>query len=185
VLPLGLRRPPGGPGLSREEGEGTAEFLLAQPVSRLSVALQKLGAAFILILSFVAVFMAVSAAYLSILGGGTVSAAHILIIGSGYALSFLVFVALGFLASVFVTRPRSVLPLAMALSFGTYLLGAASRIVPSWEWLEALSPMDWFSTNRSLAEGGLRGGYLAAAIGIIVALPAAAVGLYARKDIKA
>ncbi len=171
--------------LSKEEGEGTADFLLAKPVTRTSIALSKLCAAMSLAIGFVVAFSLVSAAFLVAQGPASFTAGDLAIIGAGYALSFLVFVAIGFLASVFVVKAKSIMPLSMGIVLGSFMLGVASRIAGGMEWLEWLSPMDWFNTNRALAEGGLRGDYLVTALCLIVALPAFAIFLYNRKDIKA
>jgi ABC-2 type transport system permease protein len=171
--------------LSKEEGEGTVEFLLAKPVTRTDVALSKLGAAASLVAGFVAVFVGLSAALLAAYAPGSFAAKDMAMIGAGYALSFLVFMALGFLASIYVVRAKSALPLSMGIALGSFMLGVASRIAGGMEWLEWASPMDWFNANRALAAGGLRGDYSLAALCLIAALPALAVFLYNKKDIKA
>ena len=166
--------------LSREEGEHTAEFLLTHPVSRSSVAAQKLLAVFVQILILNAAAAAVTA--LTVLAIGEKPDGKLL------GLMFLAFflmqaetAAVCFGISAFMRGGGPGLGLGLAAVF--YFLNLVANLTEKAGFLKYFTPFGYTESADIITNGQLEPGYLA------VGLAAAALGIaagfwkYGRKDI--
>lgn len=166
--------------LSREEGEHTAEFLLTHPVSRSSVAAQKLLAVFVQILILNAAAAAVTA--LTVLAIGEKPDGKLL------GLMFLAFflmqaetAAVCFGISAFIRGGGPGLGLGLAAVF--YFLNLVANLTEKAGFLKYFTPFGYTESADIITNGQLEPGYLA------VGLAAAALGIaagfwkYGRKDI--
>lgn len=166
--------------LSREEGEHTAEFLLTHPVSRSSVAAQKLLAVLVQILILNAAVAAVTA--LTVLAIGEKPDGKLL------GLMFLAFflmqaetAAVCFGISAFMRGGGPGLGLGLAAVF--YFLNLVANLTEKAGFLKCFTPFGYTDSADIITSGRLEPGYLA------VGLAAAALGItagfwkYGRKDI--
>lgn len=133
--------------LSREENEGTIEFLNSQAVSRSAIVTAKLLAAL--------TSLGVVGAGLTLVSylGGTMFGTETLDMPAVFAvikMSFvpvLVYLALGFVLSTLVPRSTKGTSIALALFFGTYVAGVIASIV------EDLAPLKWISPMQYVLPG--------------------------------
>ncbi len=143
--------------LSREEGEGTIEFLYAKPVRRTQIVSAKLAAACVDYLIFFGVLglaiilscIAVKPQDLSL--NDLVSPMKLVILGG--LLTGFTYLFLGFMISVFLHRSRHAASLAVALFFGTYILGNIPSMMGVLDFLKWVSPMNYFIPRDVVMHG--------------------------------
>ena len=171
--------------LSREQSEGTIEFLYSKPVRRGGIAGAKLLSALLSYLIYFAVFSAASV--LSSLTvkpddvdmTALVSTEKSMLIGcmiAGFTYLFL-----GFAISVFLKKARHATSLAVAVFFAMYILGAIPKMTGTVEFLKWVSPMEYFVMTDIITNGinWLNAAICAGIMGVCAAL---AFTVYNRKD---
>lgn len=115
--------------VSIEEQELTADFLLSKPVSRTQVMTSKLAAALTsLILTNLAVWVSTFAAIAFFRGERAYEPRTLLLLLFGLFIFQLFFLSVGLVISLLVKRVRSVVPYALGLGFGAYVLSAFSGV---------------------------------------------------------
>lgn len=170
--------------LAKEEGEKTAEFLLSKPVSRVSVAGQKLGAIFLNLLLFNAVLAAASAAGFRIAGDASAAGSSIFVL---YVLAafllHLTFAAIAFLLSSLLRKQRSIVSFALGIVFLSYALHIAAGVSESVSALGELSFFRYVDAALIMEEESIRGTYIAVMLIVSAACLTAATLYYKKKDI--
>jgi ABC-2 type transport system permease protein len=168
--------------LAKEEGEGTAEFLLTKPVSRAWVVGQKQLAVWLgVTLHFALVALA---SWVSLLGfAGEMPGEIWLLLLAAYVVA-LCFGGLGVLMSSVSRKARGALPIALGAVLGSYFLGTLSGISPDTRWLRWLSPFQYVDAV-SLVKDGLSLGKVAVLLGVALLAAGLAFPLYQRKDVAA
>jgi|GEM_PF-5767565 len=127
--------------LSRNIGDGTIEFLAAQPVSRLGIMLTKLFSRIAVLFAFDFVLYLLSLLLSSFSAPkGEAYAGGIFSIFVTAFLSQLIFLMIGFCVSAFWSNAASSSSFCMALVFFSVLLGTAAPIIDQTLWLRGLSP---------------------------------------------
>jgi len=140
--------------LSRNIGDGTIEFLGAQPVSRLGIMLTKLLSriatlfAFNFVLYLLSLLLSSSAA-----PEGEPYAGGILSIFVAAFLSQLIFFMIGFCVSAFWSNAAPSASFCMALVFFTVLLGAVAPVIDETLWLRGLSPYHYSLPSEVIKPG--------------------------------
>lgn len=156
--------------LAKEEKEGTAEFLLTHPVSRVKVITQKLAAVLIQVLLFNAVCFAVSV--------GSAFAVGVEIpwsdLGKLHLAYFLLQIELaGICFGLSALLRRGSLGVGLGIAAGAYFLDLIANITEKAEWLHYVTPFGYASGADILAEGLnwplIALGMLWAALGIALA----------------
>ncbi len=167
--------------IAGEEARGTLDLLLAHPIARWQVVLQKFGAMALATLALGGIFWLALAA-VSVAVGMEVSPWRL-----AQATFSVVLLALAFgniaLALGCATGNRSLsLGLTAALSLGAYLLNALAPVVEALQPYHKLSPFYWYIGSDPLVEG-FNLLHMAALLGL--ALGALALGLLAfeRRDV--
>jgi ABC-2 type transport system permease protein len=153
-----------------DEAAGTFELLVANPVSRVRVALARMGA----LLALLAVLVAVGAATLVVLAPATglaagLTAGRIIAASAAAALLALAFAAVAFAVGAATGSRPVALATAASLAVAGYLVEGLShqvatlrvaRFVNPWHWLLAADPLrhglTWQSWVLPLAAAGLR-----------------------------
>jgi ABC-2 type transport system permease protein len=143
--------------LSKEESEGTIEFLYAKPVSRTQIVSGKLSAAAVSYLCYFAVIsivgiiagmivrpegldlMDMTASFKSILLGGMIA-------GFTYLL-------LGFAVSVLLRKAKHAASMAVMLFFLTYIVGSIPTITGVLDFLKWVSPLNYFTPGEVVVNG--------------------------------
>lgn len=178
--------------LSREESEGTIEFLNAQPIKRSAIVLAKFAAS---ITNLVIVGLAMFATTVAVIAanGSAMGEADVAVVGIAFGLSYLpifAYFGLGFVLSTFLSRTARATSLALALFFGTYMLGVMSTLYEEVEWLRWTAPLQWVVPadilKSTLGTGTESYDFLGAyvAVGVLVVAVIATLALYHRKDLQ-
>jgi ABC-2 type transport system permease protein len=143
--------------LSKEESEGTIEFLYAKPVSRTQIVSGKLSAAAVSYLCYFAVIsivgviagmivrpedlelMDMAVSFKSVLLGGMIA-------GFTYLL-------LGFAVSVLLRKAKHAASMAVMLFFLTYIVGSIPTITGVLDFLKWVSPLNYFTPGEVVVNG--------------------------------
>ncbi len=169
--------------VSNEENDGTIEFLLSKPISRMNIALSKLSAAFTYLILFVVfVFLTAYICLKSI--NVNFSVGKLFEFALGVFLALLVFAFICFLISMFVYRSRTIIPIAVVIVSGTFILKAISEINEKSGFIKYLSPFHYFDASAILKQG-LSPVSISISIIVIVGCFIAGLLVYENKDFKA
>jgi ABC-2 type transport system permease protein len=138
--------------IAGNEEAGHLELLIAQPVTRSRVVLQRAGALVIAtLLGGLAVFLAI----LTIRGPVDLELpiGHIAVTSLNLALLGAVFGTLALLVGGFVGRRGLVVGASAVVAVATYLANGLAPQVEGLAWLQNLSPFYWFSSTATLRDG--------------------------------
>lgn len=169
--------------VSKEENDGTIEFLLSKPVTRVKILFSKLFAAifyvvFFVVITFLATFISLKAINVSFDGK------KLLLLASATFLAMLTFAMLCFLVSMFVFKTRILIPISVGIIFATYLLKALSELSDKGQFIKYLSPFEYFDA-ATILKNGLRPLYLSISIIFIIICFVSSVIQYDKKDFRA
>ncbi len=169
--------------LLKEERDRTAEFLLAQPLSRLQVWAAKTAAAYVYVIAFNAVTFAVSAASITGFSPDPVDLRALFIYDVYVLLLTGLLAALGLLLSAAVRRGRSMTGVAVAIALGGFFVDAISKTTEQARPIGYVSPYRFLDVSVLDPDYGITLGRLAYfLLGTAVLLTASAIR-YRRKDI--
>jgi len=171
--------------VAREETLHTAELLYAQPVSRAQVLAGKAAAVALYALAFPLAMGAVAVPILAAVAARPVEPGLMIALFAGAAAVNLAFAGAGMLAAALVREPRSAAGVALALALGTYFVGVISAIAATAAPLRWLSPYKLVEPAAVVARGGLDPVAGIALVGLGLALVAAAIAGYRRRDLHA
>ncbi len=170
--------------LSREEDYKTIEFLLATPLSRTSITTSKIAVVMLYTFAFNLALLLTSWVMCVAFQQNGYDAKALALMSLGSFLIHLMFAAVGFLLSVFVTPARVIYPVAIGIVLGAYVIQMIANSN------EQVKPLTWLSffTYPNVGEvsaGGhlIDAAHLTAALLLIVAGFGLAVFRYQRKDI--
>ncbi|MGI6576527.1 MAG: ABC transporter permease subunit [Eubacteriales bacterium] len=170
--------------LSKEEAEGTIEYLSSKPVSRWEIFYQKALAHVAYLLFMMVAFTIVTVAaylYVSDYTFGEALKETVIFFGSILFVSF-IFSAVGILISALLKGGKGMGGFSTGIVFGTYIIGICSAIIDSLDFCIWLSPMDWIKPQKLISEDILVGEWVVGSI-VIVICTAAAWLSYRRKDL--
>lgn len=168
--------------LAKEEGDGTADFLLSKPISRASVVGQKLGAVVLGVLAHYTVLGLVSVGCFAVFTKAMPFQLIPLLLGATAAA--LAFAMVGLLASAAARRARGALPLVLAGVLGAYFLGTLSGASAEFRWLRWISFFQYVDAIEIVKQGLnlWKFSFLLVVAGLAGAL---AFPVYTRKDVAA
>ncbi len=170
--------------LSKEEADGTIEYLCSRPISRWEIFVQKILAHLVSLIIMTTSFATVTVTgYLLVTEytfGEAVREAFIFF-GSIFFVG-LVFSAVGILISALLRGGKGMSGITIGIVFGTFIAGIASITVKKLEFLIWFSPMDWIKTNKLMTEGILPEEWIIGTI-VIIACTVTAWLRYRRKDL--
>ncbi len=171
--------------LSREESEGTIEFLYAKPVSRVQIVSAKLANAAV---SYLCFFLAVGVAGVlaglcvrpSDLGLTEMASSFKTILLGGMIAGF-TYLMLGFAVSVLLKKAKHAASMAVMLFFLTYIVGSIPSVTGVLDFLKWVSPINYFQPSEVVTAGIDGAGVLvsAAIMGVSAALT---YTLYSRRS---
>lgn len=166
--------------LSKEEGERTAEFLLAHPVRRISVALQKLAAVLVFVLALNLVVLAAGAGSIALIGE-EVPWHDLLLLHGGYVLMQVEVAIACFGVSAFLRRGSVGLGLGLVLML--YFANIMNNIGDGDSGLAYITPFAYAEPSTVLDAGSIDP--VLAGVGYAAALVIATAGTayYLRKDV--
>jgi ABC-2 type transport system permease protein len=171
--------------VSIEENELTADFLLSKPVSRTQVMTSKLLAALTsLAMTHLVVWASTFAALALFRGEREYEPRTLLLLLLSLAVFQLFFLSVGLVISLLVKRVRSVVPYALGLGFGAYVLSAFSGVLGDVA-LELITPFKHLDPAFIVQNGAYDMPLVLLNVGVTVASVAASYWLYRRRDIPA
>lgn len=171
--------------LSREQSEGTIEFLYSKPVRRSDIVGAKLSSALVSYLVYMAVF-SVSAILFSLMVKPADVTMMDLVASEkmqllGCFIAGFTYLFLGFAVSVFLKKARHATSLAVALFFLIYILGAIPKMTGSADFLKWVSPMEYF-VMTDIITNGINLVNTVVSVGIMAVCTGVAYIVYNRKD---
>ena len=138
--------------IAGEEEAGTLELLLAHPLRRRRVLLEKLGAAVVLLAGLGAiVFLVVTGS--SAVFGLDVGTADVAAATLGAVLLAAAFAALALLVGAATGSRALAIGVAASLVIASYLLYGLGNLVDALEPVQALAPWDWYAGGDQLRNG--------------------------------
>ncbi|MEE0776735.1 MAG: ABC transporter permease subunit [Bacillota bacterium] len=139
--------------LASEEGSGAIEFLFAQPITRKSIARQKLIAAIFHYLIYCVIVSAISMAMLIILDDeeGLKNLIFAMVpMSGGLFFSGLIYLCIGFFFSSFLRSNGEAIPIVLALTVISIIIGFMGKIVTKFAFLEYISPIFYAAPNNMM-----------------------------------
>lgn len=128
--------------VSKEEKEGTSEFLLTRPVSRKEVFFTKMMSLFTLLLIIFFIQTIAAVILFNVFGEDVDWRALTIMHVHGFVI-ILFFTCLGVLLSMFFRPKRNFMGMVVGLIFGSYFLSALSKAADSISWLGYISPFHY------------------------------------------
>lgn len=171
--------------LSKEEGEGTIEFLYAKPVGREQIVSGKLAAAAV---SYLCYFAVISIA--GVVAGMLVRPQDLDLIDMvtsfksillGGMIAGFTYLLLGFAVSVLLRKAKHAASMAVMLFFLTYIVGSIPTITGVLEFLTWVSPMNYF-TPGDVVINGIDGIHVLISVLIMAASAALTYVLYRKRN---
>ena len=169
--------------LRGEEDRGSLDVLLSAPRTRLAVAVQKLAAMWVALLAIGLISGVI--AYLGGLGfKGEFSLVDGLLWGLNLALICMVFGGIAILISQF-TQERGPAAGATGALLGVFIvMDMFHRVFPNTDWISRLSPIYYYNLSKPLIPSyGTSAGGMLVMLAVAIVLSAAAVWLFARRDV--
>ena len=169
--------------LSIEERELTADFLMSKPVSRPSIFISKLFAAFTaLTITTILIAITTFASIEIFKGDESYNVNNMIILLSTIVLFQLFFLSIGMIISVLVKKIRSVLAFSIGLSFFLYILNALKNIIGG-DILGLITPFYHFEPSYILQYGKYNFNMTIVCLLIITVSISTSFYLYKKRDI--
>ncbi|GIH08120.1 hypothetical protein Rhe02_61870 [Rhizocola hellebori] len=168
--------------IASDEEAGTLDLVLAHPVSRVSLALQRFGA----IAAVLAVMGTVLCLAIIGLRGPAefpeVAPSKIMAICLQLALFGLFFAALSYAAGAWTGKRIAAIGTGAAVVVLGYLADSFLPQIEGFGWTESISPFDWYLGGEPL-RNGVQPGHAALLLGLAVLLAAAGTWRFNRRDV--
>ncbi|MGI5907672.1 MAG: ABC transporter permease subunit [Christensenellales bacterium] len=168
--------------VSREEADGTIEFLYAKPVTRTYIMTSKLLAGLTLMALLNAVFLGASLGVLNIVSTGVDTGTVALLCITMLLVQLMLFSA-GLIVSMLPRRARRFTSVSLGILFATYFLGIMSSVSESLGGLRYVSPLKYFDPPQVVHTGALEPVYLVIVAVFVIGSVAGAYALYRRCDL--
>lgn len=173
--------------LVKEESEGTIEFLYSKPITRSKIVTAKLGASALIFYVFILLIGIVTMAISFIVKPEDVETMTMIMdvktLYMGMAFLGYIFMALGFLISVFIKRSKQAVPIALAVFFTTYLLGIFGKMKENLNFFLYLSPFD-YAVPAKIIKNGFESKYLVTGLVIMIISILGTYTVYNKKDFR-
>jgi ABC-2 type transport system permease protein len=169
--------------LRGEEERGSLDMLLSLPQRRARVTLEKLAAMWTALLG-----MGLLIALLAFAGGrrfgGDFGLGDALLFGLNLALICTVLGGLALLISQFTQEGSTAAGATSGVLLVLIVLDMVHRVIPDTEWISRISPVYYYNLSKPLVPGhGTNAGAMLLLLGLALASSAAAVWLFARRDV--
>jgi polyether ionophore transport system permease protein len=171
--------------LRGEESTGVLDMLLSLPRTRLSVAVQKVAA-----IGTALLLMGAIVGVLAYLGGAKFKADFTLVdglvFGLNLALICAVFGAISLFVSQFTQERTTAAGITGALLIVFIAVDMVHRVIPNTDWFSHLSPIYYYNLSKPLVPSyGTNAGAILVMLALTLALTAAAIALFVRRDVGA
>lgn len=169
--------------LRGEEERGALDLLMATPLSRTRLLVEKLGAFVVAVLS-ISLLIALGGLVGQITSGIGADVTAALLTGVNAALVALIYGMLAFVLSQLLGRRTAAAGWAGGLLIAGYLLNATGRTITNGEWLRRLTPFYYYDLSKPLITSyGSNAGALLLLAGISFALALVSVPLFLSRDV--
>lgn len=165
-----------------DEEAGTLDLIQAQPVSRVSLALQRLLAVVVVLVAIAAVICVV---VIALRGPGqftALSPGRLFAICLQLALFGLLFASLAYGVGAWTGRRAYAIGAGAAVAVVGYLGDSFFTQIDALKWMEKFSPFDWYLGGEPLKHG-VQWGHVGLLLGFAVAFVAAGTWRYSQRDI--
>lgn len=171
--------------LVKEESEGTIEFLYSKPIKREKIVSVKLMASSMIFLLFI-ILLCISNIIVSVvIRPENMKVVQVLkevtILYIGMLFLGYIFMAIGFLISVFIKSAKQAVPMALSVFFITYILGILGKLKEQLKILLYFSPFNYGLPDEILTSG-LDLKYCIVGIAIIIISIVFTFVIYRKKD---
>lgn len=141
--------------IAGDEGEGTLELLLANPVSRRRVASQRYLVLVALVMFLAAVAAVTTVALAALIGGsmGRLSSLHIIEAMFGSACLALFHASVAFAIGCVIGKRSIAVAAAAVVAIAGWLVQVITASVPDLHWLAAISPWRWYMREMIIVTG--------------------------------
>jgi len=167
--------------LSEEIRAKTADFLVSKPVTRTTIVTAKIMSVITLIVLQIIIYIAGAFIITQIVANQYFDKSTFLLINLSLFLVELFFIALGLLLSVIIKRIKTVLPIALGIVFGFWILQMLNQSLAD-KTLAYLTPFAYFDVARIIATGSYETAYLISDVVLIAAFTVLTYIIYQRKD---
>ncbi|MDD3113123.1 MAG: ABC transporter permease subunit [Candidatus Izemoplasmatales bacterium] len=173
----------GGSILSKEEDDKTIEFLLSKPISRDRILFGKaiVVAVNLLMLNTAVAFVLLIAFAIY----GDINVPVWLLFSYAPFLLQMIFASISFFISVFVTKSRKVLSIALGIVIGMYVVDLISKLTDEFEFLKYFTPYEYVNAVTIVNDEMIKPLYLLISVLMIGFSFTAAWFFYRKKDITA
>ncbi|MFW5794390.1 MAG: ABC transporter permease subunit [Bacillota bacterium] len=172
----------GGSILSKEEDDKTAEFLLSKPITRTNIIFGKIIVVGINLLILNAVVSIILLIAFSIFA--KLNIAIWLLYSFAPLILQAIFASLSLLISIFVTKSRKVISIALGLVIGLYVIDLISKLTEEAEFLKYITPYEYINAPTIVNDEMIKPFYLLISLLIIGVSIILAWRVYIKKDIK-
>lgn len=173
--------------LVKEESEGTIEFLYSKPITRGKIVTSKLCASVLIFYMFIMILGIINMAISFAVKPEDVKVIDMIMdvktLYMGMAFLGYIFMAIGFLISVFIKTSKQAVPIALAVFFTTYLLGIFGKLKESLNFFLYLSPFD-YAVPAKIIKNGFEAKYLIVGLLIMIISITGTYVVYNKKDFR-
>ena len=173
----------GGTILSKEEDDKTVEFLLSKPISRDHILFGKglvVSINLLLMNAFVGLVLLIAFTIY-----GDLNVVVWLLFSFAPFILQMIFASIAFFISVFVTKSRKVLSVALGIVIGMYVIDLISKLTEEFEYLKYITPYEYINAVTIVNDEMIKPIYLLISVLIILISFTAAWFFYRKKDIVA
>ena len=171
--------------LVKEESEGTIEFLYSKPVTRNNIVTAKLLASSVIFYIFLMIVGVVTMGVSAIVKPEDIEMVSMLMdiktLYIGMALIGYIFMAVGFLISIFVKSSKQATPVALGVFFASYVLGIFSKLQDRLSGFIYFSPFD-YAPPAEIIKSGFEMKFIVIGLLIIIVSIGGTYFVYNKKD---
>lgn len=173
----------GGGILAKEEDDRTIEFLLARPICRGRMLLQKIIAMILMLGALNLGLFVINAISYALFVEQEYAMGDMVRLSVAPLLLHLTFAGIAFLSALFWSRRRAVYGVSIGIAIGTYFVGMISSLADRLAWLRWLSPYRYVDAVDILLDGRLQPMHVLALLAVSLSALALTYGIYRRRDI--
>lgn len=169
--------------IAKEERDKTTEFLIAKPVSRITVVTSKLLAALVNIVILNLVTLIASVSMVSAYNKGKDITGEVAVFLLSMFMIQLIFLSLGALISAIMRNPKGAGAVAAGVALVAYVITEITNLNDSLSILNVLSPFKYFSAGRIIDGNGLNPVIVLGSLLLAAAFSASTYFFYRRRDL--
>jgi ABC-2 type transport system permease protein len=173
--------------LVKEESEGTIEFLYSKPITRSKIVTAKLSASVLIFYMFIIILGVITMGISFMVKPEDIEVINMLMdikaLYIGMAFLGYIFMAIGFLISVFIKTSKQAVPIALAVFFTSYLIGIFGKLKDNLNFFLYFSPFDYVVPAK-IIKNGFETKYLVLGLCIIIISIIGTYLVYNKKDFR-